>query len=200
MSFVYTSMKGDNSELIAAASSLHMKDGEKVADITFGKGIFWKKVNTARFIFYKSDKMTVPGHPYDFTKLPYVNAIFNHVVFDPPYVHNPGKLYCNGTYQNAETTKAFYHKDIIQLYRYGMKEGHRCLKPNGMLWVKCKDEIESSKQYMSHIEIHDYATKDLGMTVKDLFVLTCHFAPVQIKAQQHARKNHSYLWLFKKTL
>jgi hypothetical protein len=50
---------------------------------------------------------------------------------------------------------------------------------------------------MSHIEIHDIAVKELQMEVLDFFVLTQKSNPViQHKHQQHARKDHSYLWVF----
>ena len=64
--------------------------------------------------------------------------------------------------------------------------------------VKCKDEIESGRQRWSHIEVHEIARR-LGMANQDLFVLTQKHDPmIQSPNQQHARKNHSYLWIFKK--
>ena len=58
-------------------------------------------------------------------------------------------------------------------------------------------QIESSYQRMSHIEIHDHAIQ-LGFYVKDLFVLVQQRNPLIQYSQQHARKKHSYLWVFKK--
>ena len=80
-----------------------------------------------------------------------------------------------------------------------MREACRVLKAGGLLWCKCKDEIECGKQRISHIEIHNIAAIELNMTVQDLFILTPDAAAiVQHEWQHHARKNHSYLWLFKK--
>lgn len=115
---------------------------------------------------------------------------------DPPYIHNPGKMFVDTTYNNAATTKGFYHKDIINLYTDGMVEAFRVLKKNGFLLVKCQDQIESSKQKWSHIEIYQNAI-DLGYYAKDMFVLHQENKPhIQYKPQQHARRNHSYLWVF----
>jgi ubiquinone/menaquinone biosynthesis C-methylase UbiE len=120
------------------------------------------------------------------------------VAFDPPYVHNPGTMIINDSYQNAETTKGLYHNDITKLYQDGMKEAYRILKPNGIMLVKCKDEVESSVQRWSHIEFLLVASK-MGMYAKDLFVVTQKNLPaIQHKKQVHARKNHSYLWVFVK--
>jgi len=197
---VYTSYVGKNDSLIQEVAQLYLPAGCRVADITYGKGVFWKFLDMDEYEFYPSDLVTVPERPYDFTeKLPYDAESFDVVVFDPPYTHNPGDMIVNDSYQLKETTTGFYHKDIIELYRKGMTQAFRILKPGGTLWVKCKDEIESSRQYMSHIEIHDIATKELSLKVKDLFVLTQRNRPVvQFEDQQHARKNHSYLWIFLK--
>jgi len=196
---IFTSYQSNNDLLLAKVATLYFRDGDKIADVTYGKGVFWRQIDTSTFHFFPSDLLTCPDAPYDFTALPYEASTFNVVVFDPPYVHNPGSMLVNDNYKNKETTKGFYHRDIIQLYRSGMTEANRVLCDGGLLLVKCKDEIESSKQYMSHIEIHSIAVDELGLIVQDLFVLTQKQNPiVQHKSQKHARKNHSYLWVFRK--
>ena len=194
---LYSSQVGDNSLLFSRVFPFYVPVGAKVADVTYGKGTFWKKLDMSQWDFHKSDLMTCENR-YDFRCLPYSADSFDAVIFDPPYVHDPGNMHINPAYQNKETTKGFYHKDIINLYDQGMVEAVRVLKTSGLLFVKCMDEIESSKQKMSHIEIYDIALR-LKMTCEDLFVLTRTHQPViQIKKQRHARKNHSYLWVFRK--
>lgn len=199
MTGFYTAINGNNAKLIKEVSDFYIEDDQKVADVTYGKGAFWRNTDTSRFDFSPSDIITCPDNPYDFKDLPYKTGSYHHVIFDPPYMHNAGKPLVDSRYQNAATTKGMYHDDILVLYAQGMKEGRRVLKKDGLLWVKCKDEIESSVQRMSIVEIHDIAVRVLRMTVKDLFVLIpSSLPPIQVKNQKHARKNHSYLWLFKK--
>lgn len=177
---------------------MYLKEGARIADVTYGKGVFWKHVHLDRFDFNPSDILTCPDFPFDFRDLPYKDKDFDCVVLDPPYCHNPGQLIVDANYKNAETTKGMYHKDIIELYAAGMAEAYRILRVGGTLWVKCKDEIESSIQRWSHIELYEIALR-LKFYAKDLFVLTQKSRPcIQHKKQQHARKNHSYLWVFKK--
>jgi len=196
---IYSALIGDNSDLVKEIANLYFKDGFKIADVTYGKGVFWKKINLSKYDFYPSDIRTCPESNYDFRKLPYGDGEFDILVLDPPYAHNPGKMLINDSYLNKETTKGFYHKDIIQLYIEGMAEGLRVLKNNGLMLIKCQDEIETSKQKISHIEIYDYAFR-LKMDVEDLFILVQNKYPyIQHKEQKHARKNHSYMWIFKKT-
>jgi len=197
MALTFTSEVGDNSDLIAHVAEMYLKPKWKIADVTYGKGVFWRNIDKSKYNLSASDILTVP--PFlDFRKLPYKDGEFDCVVLDPPYVHNPGKLIVNANYKNAETTKGMYHNDIIQLYVEGMKEAFRILRIGGLLWVKCKDEVESSFQRWSHIEIYAHAI-GLGFFAEDLFILTQKVKPiVQHKKQCHARKNHSYLWVFKK--
>ena len=189
---------GDNAVLFKEVAELYLKSGDKVADITFVKGTFWRDIDTGQFDFHASDLMTSAKRPFDFKKLPYGDAEFDAVVFDPPYAHNPGEMLGDDNYRNSATTKGFYHKDIIELYRRGMEESKRILKRRGLLFVKCQDEVESSSQRRSHIEIFDIATEELGLTDQDCFVLVTERPVVQYKRQEHARKNHSFLWVFRK--
>jgi hypothetical protein len=194
--FVFSSITGDNSVLISQVAKLYLKPGDVVADVTYGKGIFWKKIDVDQFEFHSSDLLTCENK-YDFRKLPYPKGVFDIMVLDPPYSHHPGKMMVNDNYKNAETTKNMYHRDIIKLYRDGMAEAKRVLKnPGGMLWVKCKDEIESSYQRWSHIELYNIAV-NLGFFAKDFFVLTQKNNPYIQHEQQHSRKNFSMLWIFK---
>jgi DNA modification methylase len=194
----------NNSELIKHVLHMYAPVSEpgapklRVADVTWGKGVFWNAVDTTRFDFHKSDILTVPKALYDFRKLPYKDGSFDILVLDPPYAHNPGQMIVNANYKNAETTRGMYHNDIIDLYRDGLREAFRVLCAGGLAFVKCQDEIESSYQRWSHVEILRDAL-DIGFYAKDMFVLVQSKNPLlQHKMQQHARKNHSYLWVFRK--
>lgn len=200
---IYTSHTcRDNGQLIEQVLDLYAPKSDtrklRVADVTWGKGVFWRNIDLTRFDFHKSDILTVPEAPYDFRALPYTDQSFDLIALDPPYAHNPGKMIVDANYRNAETTRGMYHNDIINLYRDGMREAYRVLCKGGHLLVKCQDEVESSFQRWSHIEILRDAL-DLGFYAKDLFVLTQSKLPhVQFATQQHARKNHSYLWVFRR--
>ena len=193
----YSCYQGDNAHLIAKVAEMYLKKGQRICDATWGRGVFWRSINLKNYEMHASDIVTCPRAKYDFKHLPYEDAFFDVSVFDPPYAHNPGNMMVDQNYQNAATTTGFYHKDIINLYREGMLEARRILKPEAMLWVKCQDEIESSFQRWSHIEIYQIALS-LGFFAKDLFVLKqLRYPKIQRENQQHARKCHSYLWIFK---
>ena len=80
-----------------------------------------------------------------------------------------------------------------------MEEAYRVLKPGGLLCVKCKDEVESGVQRWSHLELYRIALA-LGFIAQDflVFIPTSHTSERRWPKQIHARKNHSYLWIFRR--
>jgi hypothetical protein len=148
--FIETAYQGNNAKLIAHVAKLYIPDGALVADVTYGKGVWWRKPPTSRFTLLASDQVTCPDHPYDFRCLPYAPGSLDVVVCDPPYIHNPGIHRYDHQYQNSLTTGGMSHDDLLGLYQAGMQEAQRVLKPLGsQLWVKCKDEVSSGKQRWS---------------------------------------------------
>ena len=78
-------------------------------------------------------------------------------------------------------------------------EARRVLKDNGILIVKCQDEVSAGIQRLTHVEIIvNYAALDFY--AKDLFILTRPNKPgvSRILRQLHARKNHCYFIVFVK--
>jgi DNA adenine methylase len=72
------------------------------------------------------------------------------------------------------------------------------LRPDGILIVKCQDEVCSHRQRFTHLEVTN-AYQAMGFYAKDLFVLVRRDRPLtRLKKQQHARKNHSYFMVFVK--
>ncbi|MCB1256587.1 MAG: hypothetical protein KDB26_05740 [Microthrixaceae bacterium] len=200
---VVSIVQGNNSDLIAEAARLYIPSGSVVRDVTWGKGAFWRGVDTSSITLVGSDiapHIAVDGViQADFRDLPDDDETADVVVLDPPYVHNPGKHMTDARYNNAATTTGMSHSDIRQLYRCGMAEAMRILRPGGRLLVKGKDEIESGRQCWSQTELLLDAVS-LGLYGKDSFVLfpTSRTAMGRWAKQLHARKVHSFLWVFEK--
>ena len=73
---------GQNARVFADILRLHVPRGSKVADVTYGKGVFWKEVDPTLYTLLASDLKT----GVDCRKLPYEDASIDSVVLDPPYM------------------------------------------------------------------------------------------------------------------
>jgi len=191
VSVILTGLQGNNSDLIKNIADMYIQNGDVVADVTYGKGVFWAKTDTSSFTLLKSDKLTGT----DFTDLPYGDTSIDVLVLDPPYMHGGEtvKRSINDCYKNENTS----HESVVRLYLRGMLEATRVLKKGGLLFVKSQDEIESGNQQWSHVELMDIG-KQIGFKCVDLFVLLQSTIPtMRVKYQKTARKNHSYMLIFK---
>jgi hypothetical protein len=191
-----TSLTGSNSDLFPKILEFYVPEGSIIADVTFNKGTFWRDVDTSKYDLRATDITPSDTDPLgtDFRHLPYPDHSIDALVLDPPYMHTGSSVHAGlqKSYNNASTA-ALDHTGIIRLYAGGIIEAARVLKKKtGIIIIKCQDEIESKKQYWSHIEISQLLTL-FGFDVKDLFVLQRTNPPMQRQEKQfHARKSHSY--------
>lgn len=202
---------GLNDELFPNVLALHVPEGSLVADVTFGKGIFWKRVRDDAYRVLATDIKTGT----DCRRLPYDDESIDCVVLDPPYMEGlfrahqhslAGKgtytafreTYSNGKSDSAARPK--YHAAVLSLYFQAGLEAFRVLRENGVFIVKCQDEVSANIQNLTHVElINEFASQ--GFYAKDLFVLIRSNKPAvsRILRQRHARKNHSYFLVFVKS-
>jgi DNA methylase len=202
---------GGNAEVFSKILRLHVPKGAKIADITWGRGVFWKHVPPGDYDVHASDLKTGT----DCCQLPYANDEFDCVVFDPPYMEGffrratrqlPGlgthaafrTAYSSGRITDVEGPK--WHAAVVDLYQQGGREAARVLKRNGIFIVKCQDEVSANRQWLTHVEIiNGYAA--LGFYARDLFVVVRPNQPgvSRLLKQVHARKNHSYFLVFQKS-
>ena len=203
---VFAAHIGNNSELFPKILSLYVPPDSQVADVTFGKGVFWKNVPRGIYRMLGTDLRTGT----DCCALPYQGESMDCVVLDPPYMHTPGgTAHANhqnyeGYYRNNGTqngTGEKYHEAVLALYFKAGKEAYRVLKPNGIFIVKCADEVCANKQRLTHVELINEYTSN-RFVVEDLFVLVRNNRPgvSRILKQVHARKNHSYFLVFRKLM
>jgi hypothetical protein len=200
---VFTAHVGTSADIFPQILRLYLPPGSTVADVTYGKGVFWKNVAPGLFEVLKSDIK----QGTDCRRLPYDDGLLDCVVFDPPYMHTPGGTAHEG-HQNYESyyknngcnqTEKKYHEAVLDLYFKASEEAWRVLRPGGIYLVKCQDEVCACRQRLTHLEIANQLTERL-FVVEDLFVLVRKNRPgvSRILKQRHARKNHSYFLVFRK--
>ncbi|MBI3694198.1 MAG: site-specific DNA-methyltransferase [Acidobacteria bacterium] len=201
---------GDNAEVFPKVLDLHVPKGAKIADVTYGLGVFWRNISPRDYKVITSDLKT----GVDCRSLPYRAASLDCVVLDPPYMEglyrrDNGHLAGSGShspfrraYSNGQETATGpkWHDAVLDMYFKAGAEAHRVLKENAVLIVKCQDEVSANTQRLTHVEIINHYTQ-LGFHAKDLFVVVRPNNPciTRLKQQVHARKNHSYFLVFVKT-
>ena len=199
---VFSARQGTNNDIFPSVAALYIPKGGIVADITYGKGVFWKNIDTRRYTLKKTDISTGT----DCRNLPYKNGTIDSVVFDPPYMHTPGgsahvghQNYEQYYRNNGTKSDKKYHEAVLELYFETAAEVWRILRDGGTFIVKCQDEVCACKQRLTHVEIINELTK-ADYIAEDLFVLMRTNKPgvSRILKQRHARKNHSYFLVFRK--
>lgn len=202
---VLSAYQGTNDEVFPHVLSLYVPAGSTVADVTYGKGVFWKKVLKSTYRLLATDLKT----GVDCRSLPYSDRSIDCVVFDPPYMHTPGGTAHEG-HQNYEQyygnnaptngTGRKYHEAVLALYFEAAHEAHRVLRDEGIYIVKCGDEVCANQQRLTHVELISELAKN-GFVVEDLFVVVRQNRPgmSRVIRQVHARKNHSYFLVFRKS-
>lgn len=210
---ILSAHQAGNAEVFPEVLALHVPKGSKVADVTYGKGVFWRNVSETDYELFPTDiAMGV-----DCRDLPYKSGSIDCVVLDPPYMEgfyrkqNKQKAgsgthaafrsaYSNGDEVNQDkvnTGTKKWHGAVTEMYFSASREAHRVLRKKGILIVKCQDEVSAGKQWLTHVEVINELEK-MGFYTKDLFVVVRTNKPSvsRIKRQIHARKNHSYFLVF----
>ncbi len=199
---IFSCRQSSNDDVFPDILKLYVPENSIIADVTYGKGVFWKQVNLDNYSLFPTDLK----NGIDARQLSYENDSIDCVVFDPPYMHTPGGT-AHSNHQNYEeyyrnnVTKAVkkYHEAVLELYFESAKEAYRVVRPDGIYIVKCQDEVCSNKQRLTHVEIINELLT-YGFIVEDLFVVMSLNKPgvSRIVKQVHARKNHSYFIVFRK--
>lgn len=205
-----------NSEVFPKVLNLHVEEGASIADVTYGKGVFWKQVNLNDYEVYASDldpEKSPSGYPVDCRNLPYEDNSLDVVVLDPPYAEgfyrrNKEKMAGTGSqsqfrehYSNGEvldTKGSKYHQAVLDLYCEAGAEARRVLSEDGTFIVKVQDEVSANTQELTHIQITNFYEGELDFYTKDLFVVVRSNKPAVsgMDSQVHARKNHSFFMVY----
>jgi SAM-dependent methyltransferase len=187
---------GSNAALIARLAPIYLQ-GE-VLDCTYGRGSWWTRWRPPDLVAHDIDLDGV-----DFTNLPHPDNSFDTVCFDPPYVPAGGKRGAfvrpgEQDFRDRFGLKPFSRADIVTLFRGGMAECARVVRPKGFVLTKCADYVSGGQFFLGHIDMVD-AANEFGLRAWDLVVHHTGSGPGghNITTIQRARRHHSYLIVFR---
>lgn len=172
-------------------------------DCTYSKGAFWKNLPSPK---NKSDIYPVNGSVIEASSenLPFGDKSMKSIMYDPPFVV-VGKTYRNNKEGSSIIAKRFEgYETFTHLknnYYNSLKEMYRICDNGGFVVFKCQDTVSGGKNHFTHVMVMNMAM-EMGFYPKDLFILLAKhrinsFGSKWSK-QEHARKHHSYFWVFQK--
>lgn len=195
---VISTISYDEQEIIRDILFLHANNKDIDIDPTYSIGNFYK--DGLKQPKYKFDKFPQVKGVVEATadNLPLESESVEVIMFDPPFVMGTSENYENGSGVIGTRFTAFKDfNELKEMYSSSLREFYRVLKKDGIVIFKCQDVVASGKQHFTHCWIMGEAIKQ-GFYPQDLFVLLAKNRLNDGREQQHARKYHSYFWVFKK--
>jgi tRNA G10 N-methylase Trm11 len=187
-----------NGHLVADIARLgYLNADDHVLDPTFGRGLWWTVWQPKHLTVHD---LRIDGT--DFRDLPYDDATFDAVAFDPPYVSVGGRktttipdMHDRFGLTDAPTSPA----GVQELINAGLTETTRVLKPKGVLLVKCQDYISSGKLWPgTHLTLNHAFTLNLNLIDRLEHIGRPRPQPPG-RRQVHARRNLSTMLIFRRT-
>jgi hypothetical protein len=172
-------------------------------DCTYSKGAFWKNLPEPKI---KSDLYPINNDIIlaNSENLPFDDNSIGSIMYDPPFVI-AGKTYKENRDGSSKIAKRFEgyesYKKLTENYFNTLTELYRVCKDNGFVIMKCQDTVSGGKNHFTHVMVMNMALQ-IGFYPRDLFIL---LAKMRLNSfgtkwtkQEHARKYHSYFWVFEK--
>ena len=194
------SVSYDQNEILQWILKLYVPSGCFDADATFSRGGFYTAIPPPCLCYDLNPVSPAVIHA-DCRHLPLEDGSIHSLILDPPFLATTGKSLdtTDGNIINRRFSVCRNETELADLYRDAITEAYRILDDRGILVFKCQDKVSSGKQYMTHCQVYEWA-RSAGFEVLDLFVLLAKARLVADwqRNQKHARKFHSYFWVFQK--
>jgi hypothetical protein len=188
----------------AITNIMHLYNIERFdLDCTYSKGSFWKDLPGP---VYKTDLIPANDTVVEANSenLPFEDGSMRTIMYDPPFVV-AGSSYKNNKEGSSIIAKRFEgytnYKELTENYYNTLKELYRVCQKGGYVVMKCQDTVSGGKNHFTHCLIMNMAM-EIGFYPRDMFIL---HNKVRINSfgtkwtkQEHARKYHSYYWVFEK--
>lgn len=190
--------EGSDAELLERMLDFYPKTTPTaILDATVNAGRFW--VGSSRpVIGLDIDPRHKPDVVGDNTAMPFVDASFDVVVYDPPHVPNQGRDRTKdfttrfGLVGKATPQQGY---NFTHTFPPFVREAYRVLRPSGVMFAKLTDYVHGHRFQWAHVEFLQ-AARAIGFTACDC-VVKVRKGPItdpRWKTAHHARRHHCY-WL-----
>ena len=195
---VVKSVMNNDRDILAAIRVLYLHNSNFQLDPCFSTGKFYGDLETPELKLDKTPQTSeVRQNDIVENGLPYEDNSILSIVFDPPFMF--GK---HGKTDENIMTKRFTMfdswADLETMYKKSLQEFKRVLARGGIIAFKCQDYTDS-RTTLTHCFVHNWAL-EIGFSVEDIFIMTFRGGRVWNSnlRQKHARKYHSYWFVFRK--
>ena len=188
----------DQHEILLDIMQLHCPGGFEL-DPTYNVGGFYQHSGIPRPRYCFDIKSLRPEcEQADCRHLPLPDNSIRSAIFDPPFFATTQKS-GKGGLMPQKYSYVEKMRDLHELYEDCLRELSRVLAPQGILIFKCQDCVNGRSNWFTHVWICNKA-EEFGFWAIDLFIKLNKSAPIpwNFVEQHHARKMHSYFWVFKK--
>ena len=194
---VIKSVSFNEQEIIRDILYLHCDSKPIECDPTYSIGNFYKNGLTKPKYKFDINPQTKGVVKSCSTNLPLDDDSIEVLMFDPPFMFEKR----NRENENIMNKRfSMYNNGFEELehhYKNSLLEFARVLKTKGILIFKCQDYTDS-KTTLTHTYVHKWA-EEVGFYAKDLFILLSKGAIANKSLKQrHARKYHSYYFVFER--
>lgn len=194
------SVSYDQDEVLRWILRLYVPEGVFDLDPTYSTGGFYRTIPPPKLCFDLHPQRECVRQA-DCRDLPLEAGSIRSMIIDPPFLATTGKSLNSdtGNIIGRRFSVCRNERELAALYEAAIAEAHRVLMPEGVLVFKCQDKVSSGKQHMMHCMVYTWATQR-GFDPLDLFILLAKSRLVANwqRNQKHARKYHSYFWVFRK--
>lgn len=178
------------------------KKPKRILDATVNTGRFWQGSDRT-VIGMDINRKFRPMVVGDNRRMPFKDACFDVVVYDPPHVPNQGadeQKDFNTRFGLVLKSPAENGYNFSHLYPPFVREAHRVLKEQGILFCKIADYVHGHRFQWAHLELV-HAAVGVGFTACDCIVKV-RKGPIvdpRWKNAHHARRHHCYWLVFRKS-
>jgi len=195
--------EGEDGELLELMLDFYPhKPPQQILDATVNAHRFWRG-SQRHIIGLDINPSYCPDIVGDNQCMPFREACFEVVVYDPPHIPNQGK----DRSKDFNTRFGLILKSFAQngynlsyLYLAFVREAYRVLKPDGILLCKITDYVHNHCLQWAHVDLIQTAAA-AGFCPCDCIVKV-RKGPIidpKWKAAHHARRHHCYWLIFRKS-
>jgi SAM-dependent methyltransferase len=195
--------EGGDAELLERMLCFYpKKPPRKILDATVNRGRFWRG-SQRKVVGMDIDPGHRPDIVADNTNMPLKDESFDVIVYDPPHIPNQGRdrqKDFNSRFGLVVKAPAAKGYNLTHTFPPFLREAYRVLRREGVLFCKIADYVHGHRFQWAHVEIINAAVA-IGFTACDCIVKV-RKGPItdpRWKKAHHARRNHCYWLVFRKS-